>query len=229
MIRWNSFSGAVLFSSILHLLLFFSAGVFPRVSGRTQTVSFPSERMLDVLYAGKMFSETLQAPQKVEPEVTLPKQTTPLALPELKTEPEFEREVISSVEQGTFPPWPDAAGGAKGLSDEEAVANALQLTEEERPIFYAYYQTVRERIRQRLQRQYLPGKPGEGTVALSFILFSSGKLKTAEVLGEKSFQNRKLRALAMESVIQASPFPPFPEGLRRPLIPFRVVITFIGE
>ena len=93
------------------------------------------------------------------------------------------------------------------------------------PVFATYYQAIREKIRKAAKRRY-GGKLDSGDVSLGFTLFSNGRLKEVSVLRQSSTAISNLRTLAVQSLVEASPFPPFPERLRRDQLSFLVVLTF---
>lgn len=94
-----------------------------------------------------------------------------------------------------------------------------------KPLYLNYFQTVRERIRQRALNNY-PKEPLAGDVTISFVLESSGKLKSARIINERSSPNQYLRAAALKSVQEASPYPSFPKPFKQPEITFNILISF---
>lgn len=93
------------------------------------------------------------------------------------------------------------------------------------PEYKNYYQLVREKIRRQAYRNYR--RIQEGEVFLTFVLAPSGELKEARVDAAKSANDEHLRAIALESVRQSSPFPEFPEKLKdKDQLAFNVIISF---
>jgi len=93
-----------------------------------------------------------------------------------------------------------------------------------------YYRAVRERIRKHADRNYPKNRDlGEGEVFLNFIVSSSGELLQVRVVNRKSVKNPELREIAIDSVRDASPFPPFPKGMSQYRITFNLIISFEPE
>jgi len=84
-----------------------------------------------------------------------------------------------------------------------------------------YYQLIREKIRQRLKRNYT-NYYDEGDVAVAFVLNSDGSLASAEA----SPADTALAGIAERSVREAAPFPAFPKALTSSKTPFDLVISF---
>lgn len=93
--------------------------------------------------------------------------------------------------------------------------------------YISYYKAVREKIRQFADRNYPKNRVlGEGEVFLSFVVASSGELLRVRVVNERSSDNSLLRNIAINSIRDACPFPPFPKGMNQYQITFNVVISF---
>ncbi len=132
-------------------------------------------------------------------------------------------------QEDVLPPLPSKVSLEKESTfSEQELIQSLHLSHEEKPLYLTYYQNIREKIRKSAHAHYPQGTQ-KGEIRMSFVLFSSGRLKEITAKEADPLQGRRLKELAMRSVIEASPFPPFPEGLKRPFVPFRVVITFAGE
>ena len=93
------------------------------------------------------------------------------------------------------------------------------------PVFMTYYQGIREKIRKAAKRRY-QNRLAQGDVSVGFTLFSNGRVKEVRVLKENPQTASLLRSLAIQSLLDASPFPPFPDPLRHDQISFLVVLTF---
>lgn len=233
MVRGISFRNAIFVSSLIHLFLFTGVTYLNHL--------YPVQEMRQMM--GELeVSYSKQAPperKKIEP-VAL--QTVPvISKDEVVRETLLEKEeVIKGSEQAVGPitehplvslpvsETPRDGLQQKGMLSEEEIVTGLHLSHEEKPLYLAYYQGIREKIRKSAYAHY-PHGVQRGEILLTFVLFSDGKLKEIGAKDENPFQNRRLKELAIRSVIDASPFPPFPEGFKRPLVPFRVMITFVGE
>lgn len=91
-----------------------------------------------------------------------------------------------------------------------------------------YYQHIRESIRQSLKSHY-KNISAKGEVALIFILTSDGALAAIDVDEAKSVRDPSLVRIAIESVKESAPFPPFPKELSVPKISFDLAISFKKE
>ena len=212
----TSLQGAVLVSSLFHFLLFFGGGLEPfRTSGTLE--SSPHE--LEVFYAHPSLLESIpmqSASEETEAFIEEDRFREEMAA----TQPiSMDQKEQLMQEKSTLEEAP---------SSDEAFMTELHLTQEEKPLYLAYYQAIREKIRRSVYAHY-PRELKDGQVALRFVLFSNGKLKEAGATQHRSFKDRRLKEIVLRSLIDASPFPSFPEGLERPFVPFRVMITFVDE
>lgn len=208
MIKDFSFRSAILFSSLLHVGVFVGGGRLYPLHSFSIVEKHP---------------ETLEISYPHPPDLGKTTASYPLSQDHsqvLFPFPKEERIPVSEIQEReeTF----------SSESSEEEILTGLQLTHEEKPLYLTYYQAIREKIRWSIQKHYLPGLK-KGEILLTFVLFSNGKLKEVKAREKESFQDRRLKEVAVRSVIDVSPFPPFPEGLRRRFIPFRVLITFMDE
>ncbi len=90
-------------------------------------------------------------------------------------------------------------------------------------LYIDYYKLINERLRQAI---IYPQYFSEGEVLLSFIVTCDGNLISVEVINSDCPDNNNLGTTAVEIIRNASPFPPFPENLRRIQLTFNVVICF---
>jgi len=91
--------------------------------------------------------------------------------------------------------------------------------------YKSYYKIVREKIVQKLRhncRDYF----SKGDIKVLFILNSNGKLNGIVVDTGKSSGDKGLINIVLLSLQQAAPFPPFPEELNVPKLPFSVIVAF---
>lgn len=65
-----------------------------------------------------------------------------------------------------------------------------------------------------------------GEVYLTFVLASEGQLKAIKIIEDKTSANDYLRKVALRSIKESSPFPPFPEGFDYPEFTFNLLISF---
>ena len=93
------------------------------------------------------------------------------------------------------------------------------------PEYKSYYQVIREKIRK--YAYYYYRKLQRGEVTLSFSLSSSGELIEASVNKQKSSKDDYLCDIALRSVTEASPYPPFPAKMKNSSRQtFNIIISF---
>ena len=92
------------------------------------------------------------------------------------------------------------------------------------PSYIGYFQLTREKVRRILYQRY--SYTEEGEIYLSFIVASDGMIRDVRVDEERSSASPYLREIAIASVREASPFPPFPKDLEYPELSFNVVVSF---
>ncbi|MFC1590882.1 hypothetical protein ACFL42_05270, partial [Candidatus Omnitrophota bacterium] len=91
--------------------------------------------------------------------------------------------------------------------------------------FNRYFQTVRDKIRKQLKRNYT-GFSEEGEVRLMFTLISDGSMDQYMIDQPRSTDDKLLLEVAELSLIDSAPFPKFPGGLKKNRITFNVVVSF---
>ncbi len=94
------------------------------------------------------------------------------------------------------------------------------------PQYLSYNQSMRQKIRQRAYNYIDHPDFQIGEVYLTFLLTSNGRVKDVRVLEEKTHSNEYLRKVAVRSVKESSPFPPFPKGFDYPEFTFNLLISF---
>ena len=65
-----------------------------------------------------------------------------------------------------------------------------------------------------------------GKVYLTFVLASNGMLKQLQIIESKTLANDYLKTVALRSIRESSPFPPFPAGFNYPEFTFNLLISF---
>ena len=65
-----------------------------------------------------------------------------------------------------------------------------------------------------------------GEVYLTFVLTFEGMLKGVKIIEDKTSANDYLREVALRSIKESSPFPPFPKGFDYPEFTFNLLISF---
>lgn len=93
------------------------------------------------------------------------------------------------------------------------------------PEYKSYYRLIRERIRKLAYYNY--NKLEEGEIVVTFSLTQEGELINAKINDDRSNKNDYLRQTALRSIIEAAPYPRFPEKLRNnKKLSFNVAICF---
>jgi hypothetical protein len=65
-----------------------------------------------------------------------------------------------------------------------------------------------------------------GKVYLTFVLASNGALQQLQIIENKTFANDYLRTIALKSIKESNPFPPFPKDFDYPEFTFNLLISF---
>ncbi|MFP4472275.1 MAG: hypothetical protein ACLFPX_00190 [Candidatus Omnitrophota bacterium] len=92
--------------------------------------------------------------------------------------------------------------------------------------YLTYHEQVRNRIRNRAYFYVDDPRFAEGEVYLAFVLAADGSLKQVKIIDDRTRANSYLRGVALRSIKESAPFPPFPSGLDYPELSFNVVISF---
>lgn len=111
------------------------------------------------------------------------------------------------------------------LSEVE-MESSLKLTR--KPAYLTYNNFLRERVRRCLYNKFSEVSD-EGVVCLKFSLKADGSLLEYRVIDEKSQASERLKRMAVEGLLDASPFPPLPKELDSPQAAFSVIIHFIEQ
>jgi len=88
-----------------------------------------------------------------------------------------------------------------------------------------YYEAIRKKIKENLSQSYRYYYRA-GDVILFFVLKSDGSLLASDIDHANSTDDAKLIDIAKLSLKKSAPFPPFPEKLSVPEMPFVVTISF---
>ncbi|MDD4910147.1 MAG: hypothetical protein PHR44_05660 [Candidatus Omnitrophica bacterium] len=95
------------------------------------------------------------------------------------------------------------------------------------PAYMSYYEIIREKIRRSAYKHYFRSETGE--VNIAFTVSSSGAVINSGIAQGRTFAGPYLKEIALKSIYDASPFPPFPKDLDYPELPFTVAISFEVE
>ncbi|MBN1869901.1 MAG: TonB C-terminal domain-containing protein [Candidatus Omnitrophica bacterium] len=98
------------------------------------------------------------------------------------------------------------------------------------PKYLTYNEDMRDAISRNIKRRayaYVNHPDFQaGEVYLTFVLASEGMLKGVRIIEEKTSANAYLREVALRSIKESNPFPPFPEGFDYPEFTFNLLISF---
>ena len=217
MLRLTPFQGACLFSSTLHLFLLFGTGRFAFLQGPHP----PIKESLELVYLQREGPAVVQ-PRLPESPVTpkgLGQETLSLSADHAKVSTLSQKGKGTSSQETSSP-------GEGEIRSEAEMMEVLHLNQQEKPIFLTYYEEIRERIRKNLFTYYRNGEQ-EGDITLNFVLFPNGQLKKVKALEKGNPSHPGLKEIGMRSVIEASPFPPFPDGFKRASASIWVRVTFV--
>ena len=92
------------------------------------------------------------------------------------------------------------------------------------PVYAAYNEMVRDRIKEKVYANY--DRMERGSVYLTFLLNERGMLIAAQIIPEKTNASAHLQEIAMKSLKEASPFPPFLKGMNLTEYPFNIEIQY---
>ena len=120
---------------------------------------------------------------------------------------------------------PEASKKTEVLNDGKTEAAKKQAQIKSTKDSINYYQFIREKIRQRLKHNYKDYYE-DGDVSLTFTLSCDGSLASFDIASANSTGNNTLINIAVSSLKEASPFPPFPKGLSLPKATFDLRVSF---
>jgi outer membrane biosynthesis protein TonB len=212
----KTFQLALATSFLIHSIFIFA---IPRMP------FFPTKRALENIQI--TYYKLAEKPKKKEIIARKIEPAPAAKLPAIKKEEIINppKPALKKVEKSI--PLPESAA-VKEIKEKkfEAVVEE-EKNDAKRAMYIDYYRAVREKIRQCADANCTTNKRlGEGEIFLSFIVASSGELLQVRVVDGKSINDPLLRGIAINSIRDASPFPPFPQGMSQYQITFNVIISF---
>ncbi len=93
-------------------------------------------------------------------------------------------------------------------------------------IFLGYFEKIKQRIHETVQKKYAHENPGEGIVSLIFILRADGGLENVAIVPKESNASPVVQNFAVECIKESLPFAPFPTELGLQKISFSVAVLF---
>jgi len=132
-------------------------------------------------------------------------------------------EMKPKVEETPAAGSPPAKRQAKEKADQELIQKQEKIRSTKD--YIGYYQLIREKIRIKLKENYRR-EHNEGDVVLSFLLRANGALAAYDFDRAASTRDKKLADIAISSLKEASPFPPFPRAMDVPSMSFDLMVSF---
>jgi len=203
------FSIAFIFSLGLHTML-----LLP-MPGLMHAPQRPPETKIEITYIDIQEAERLDQEilSQENVEVTLKREDAAPApampLPEPQEEP-LKEEAVEKVE---------------ALSQRRTISPVSLSMRNGAQYSLNYTRALREKIDAYIQAHY-KGSMGRGEARLSFVLHSDGSVQSVSIIRDNLYNNRRLRALAIDSIYKSSPFKPFPPELNFPEFVFFIEISF---
>jgi outer membrane biosynthesis protein TonB len=195
-----SFRNSVFISIAIHLLIF-----FPLLNSINENPRNRDRILVDYI----ILKEAKAAAEKRVAE------TRPAVTPKVEMKAKAEPRPAPSAA-------PAKKQAAERVSQEIAKKQArIKSTKD----YINYYDLIREKIRQRLKDHY-SRQYREGEVRLVFVLRSDGTLTSEEADSAYSTQDASLIDIALKSLKEASPLPPFPKALDLPEMSFDLTVVF---
>jgi len=170
----------------------------------------------DIPVVGKLFSGKYEKSEKTELVILL----TPHISGEMKPE---EIEKFMPKEQKAEITSPSEAEKKLMKKEMKKKAEKVMAEQSERKVYSEYYLQVTQRLYDYIQRNYIDlGLKGEVNVV--FLIDKNGNLVgEPAVIGDVE---PAIRDLAIEVVKKASPYPSFPEGLKKGKEAFNILLSF---
>lgn len=111
------------------------------------------------------------------------------------------------------------------LSSKEIIFTEINRDREikKTPGYAAYYRFIREKIKKNAYDNY--NSSARGVIYISFIVAKDGSLNSLKLI-QGTDSPRELADIALKSIEDAAPFPPFPAELNHPKLQFQVSIHF---
>lgn len=201
-----TFKGALALSILLHTLIM---SPFYNLNTETRRIERKKPVVVDYVKMAK--------PEKIE---GVKNQAAAEAAETPKIELKDKVEIIPSANIGR-----EALKKTEIDKDTPADAAKKQAQIESTKDYVGYYNLIRERIRRRLKIHYRDWRE-EGVVGLRFSLSANGLLESFGIDETASAAGKTLRDMAILSIREASPFPPFPKGINLPRMSFDLTISF---
>ncbi len=221
------FYGALLVSGVFH------AAIVTLLSLHTPSRSVPGRSgPLEVVYQARVAKPVVNKKvSKKRLEVVKKKETVEPKVDILAKDEDFFLPVRESVRdmsklQRDFHP------GIKKIPkiiprDRERIVRIPEFRSEKitNPRYLGYKETMQQKIKQRINAYARRYAFDVGEVYLTFVVASSGALRQVKVVESKTNANAAFREACLRSVRESSPFPPFPQDLAYPELPFKILIT----
>lgn len=172
------------------------------------------------------------APKKTAPPPPLPDAAAMIR--RIQEKNEAKAETAASIEKPSAKSAPasaarsaaKAAPGAKSAPAASKTGADLMANPKTRGLFTDYFGSVKARIQQKLREKCEGRSIGRGSVQLSFVLTSEGRLHKVYVMDRNSAADGELKELAIESLRESAPFTDFPTDFNARQIAFNLTVYF---
>lgn len=156
--------------------------------------------------------------------------TSPIPLDEKKTSLKIEKknlpkETPEEQKIGTDPILPKEKMGSFPIKNIKTIDLNTISYEDGKSTSLNYLRTVRNKINTYIHKNYL-SLMGRGEAVVHFVLNSRGTVCSAVITKGNIDNNRRLKALCLDSIYHSSPFKPFPEDLDLETAAFNISISF---
>jgi protein TonB len=198
---------ALLISILCHSVIFLPLG--------TSFLSLNSAKVnsIEVTYYTKAKSAPVKTESSQKNNITVEKnRAADLLNTESRTEDKTKK-VVSVSENKTD----------EALIKEQEVKSVADSDLKKIRSYMSYYELLKEQIKRHIA---YPESLQDGKVYLNFTLEPNGKLRMIRINEQDSSKDVLLRTAALESIKEATPFPPFPEDFPQQEASFNVVISF---
>lgn len=138
------------------------------------------------------------------------------------TTPEIGKSEIKQPEEKKNPSRFSIFGG-EPEAEEASKTRPIRQARRKKLSSRGYYNMVRSKVYEQARQNY-PRSNIQGDIYVAFDLLPNGQLKgSPRAIGSA---DESLKMLAVKSVYEAAPFPPFPSDLKKPRETFKVLISY---
>ncbi len=169
--------------------------------------------------ANRAENEAVMISYVIYPKTTAPVQPKPVSKPAVSAPMKGIAVATPEVRQIQY---------ARPVKPKPAVRNSEELLVDPQngKIFLGYFEKIKRRIHETVQKKYAHENPGEGVVSLIFILRADGGLENVAIIPKESNASQVVQNFVVECIKESPPFAPFPMELGLQRISFSVTVLF---